>query len=368
MPSLFKRNGTYYLQFFDERRSPPRRQVSLHTARKRDAEAIERRLVSGWTRGLWDPWTESANEYLADRQGVRDAVTFEDALSQLLESKERQGCTENTLRTYRGNVRRLGKCASSDRIDRLTPDEIEAYVRDPNVSEATHNKRYRTVRAFLRFCVKEKLLARSPLEDVDPVRAPKNLPNPLPRGAVDRICGAIRKDYREKRDDEAIREGEIVWMAPLVRWAAVTGMRFGECARLRWGHIDLTGGIVRIPRTKSREEQTIPLHSQASEVLDLIGGEAKGYVFAAPKSNADRKAGHWIRNVGRRLKPYFKSAGVGDYSFHSLRHTFCTRCVESGLDPTTVKELARHKALDTTMRYVRLSKQHLSERIESVSF
>jgi integrase len=368
MPSLFRRNGTYYLQFFSERRTPKRRQVSLHTGRKRDAEEIERRLVSGWNLGDWDPWTESPTEYLGERQGVRDAVTFEDALSQLLDTKRREGCTDNTLRTYRGNIRRLRKHASSERIDRLTADEIDAYVRDPNVSDATQNKRYRTVRAFLRFCVKEKLLARSPLQDVVPVRAPNTLPTPLPHGAVDRICDAIRDDYREKRQREAIRKNEIVWMAPLVRWAAVTGMRFGECARLRWDHIDHASGIVRIPHTKSREEQTLPLHSRASDVLDLVTGEAQGYVFAAPKSNEDRNANHWIRNVGRRLNPYFEAAGVDEYSFHALRHTFCTRCVESGLDPTTVKELARHKALDTTMRYVRLSKQHLRKRIEHVSF
>ena len=157
-------------------------------------------------------------------------------------------------------------------------------------------------------------------------------------------------------------------MAPLVRWASVTGMRFSECARLRWDDIDQAGGIVRIPRTKSREEQSIPLHSQAAEVLRSTWGAQEGFVFKAPKTSTDRKSKNWIRNVGRRLKPYFEKAGVGNHSFHSLRHTFCTRCVESGLDPTTVKELARHKALDTTMRYVALSKKHLQDKVEGVEF
>lgn len=297
MPSLFKRSGTFYLQFFDDSRTPKRRQISLHATRKREALRIERRLVSGWNRGAWDPWTESPTDFLLGRQGVRDAVTFEEALSCLLDQKRKQGCTENTLRTYQGNIRRLRKCALSERIDRLTPEEIEAYVRAPAVSEATQNKRYRTVRAFLRFCVEKKLLSCSPLEKVEPVRAPKNLPKPLPRGSVDRICKEIRQAYRRKRQEGEVREGQVIWMAPLVRWASLTGMRFSECARLRWDDIDKTGGVVRIPRTKSREEQSIPLHSKAAEVLRSTWGAHEGFVFKAPKTSADRKSKNWIRNV-----------------------------------------------------------------------
>lgn len=59
-------------------------------------------------------------------------------------------------------------------------------------------------------------------------------------------------------------------------------------------------------------------------------------------------------------KPYcdVNRAGIEDFTFHDLRHTFASRLVISGVDLTTLKELMGHKHIAMTMRYAHLSPEH----------
>ena len=46
-----------------------------------------------------------------------------------------------------------------------------------------------------------------------------------------------------------------------------------------------------------------------------------------------------------------KRAGIKNVSFHTLRHTFATRLVLSGIDIATVSKLLGHSSIHMTMRY-----------------
>jgi integrase len=51
-------------------------------------------------------------------------------------------------------------------------------------------------------------------------------------------------------------------------------------------------------------------------------------------------------------------AGLVDFTFHDLRHTFAGRLVMAGVDVPTVKELLGHKDMSMTLRYTHLSSDH----------
>jgi len=59
-----------------------------------------------------------------------------------------------------------------------------------------------------------------------------------------------------------------------------------------------------------------------------------------------------------------KKAGIADGNLHTLRHTFVSRLVMAGVDLTTVKELAGHASIATTMRYAHLSPDHKARAVE----
>jgi integrase len=59
-------------------------------------------------------------------------------------------------------------------------------------------------------------------------------------------------------------------------------------------------------------------------------------------------------------------AGLADFTFHDLRHTFASRLVMAGVDLPTVKELLGHKDISMTMRYAHLSSGHKQAAVKKL--
>jgi site-specific recombinase XerD len=53
---------------------------------------------------------------------------------------------------------------------------------------------------------------------------------------------------------------------------------------------------------------------------------------------------------------------------HLLRHTFCTRLHQKGIEPFTIKDLAGHKSLNTTMRYIKIENKEEIDAIDRLEF
>lgn len=64
------------------------------------------------------------------------------------------------------------------------------------------------------------------------------------------------------------------------------------------------------------------------------------------------------RDVKTAFNSAVKRAGIQDFTFHDLRHTFASRLVMRGVNLTTVKELMVHKHINMTLRYAHLSPGH----------
>jgi len=62
-----------------------------------------------------------------------------------------------------------------------------------------------------------------------------------------------------------------------------------------------------------------------------------------------------------------KKAGIVDFTFHDLRHTFASHLVMEGVDITTVSRLLGHASLTMTLRYAHLAPKHMASAINVLS-
>ena len=79
----------------------------------------------------------------------------------------------------------------------------------------------------------------------------------------------------------------------------------------------------------------------------------KGYVFPSPV-----KEGQPRYDFKRQFRNAVKKAGIDNFRFHDLRHTFASHLVMSVVDLMTVKEQLGHTTLTMTMRYSHLAPDH----------
>ena len=68
-----------------------------------------------------------------------------------------------------------------------------------------------------------------------------------------------------------------------------------------------------------------------------------------------------------RFKNYIKACGLENVNFHTLRHTFATRCVEAGFDVKTLSEILGHVNVNITLnRYVHSSIEFKRKNMEKL--
>lgn len=146
------------------------------------------------------------------------------------------------------------------------------------------------------------------------------------------------------------------------------GLRIGELCGLQWGDVDFERHVLHIRRTVQR--------------ISAPEGKRKTQVIvSSPKSQTSRRSipipdclmayfrqfraddACWLlsgtdkliepRTMQYRYKKILAKAGASGHTYHQLRHTFATNCVESGFDVKTLSILLGHSSASLTLnRYV----------------
>jgi len=138
-----------------------------------------------------------------------------------------------------------------------------------------------------------------------------------------------------------------------------TGMRRNEQYRLRWESVNLDIGIVSIRDSKNGESRHIPVNSEARRALERLCAQVDGSGYVVPGMGGERQ-----RDSQRWFEEAVKQAGIIDFCWHDLRHSFASRLAMAGVPLRTIAELLGHKTLAMTMRYAHLAPAHLRDAVE----
>lgn len=149
--------------------------------------------------------------------------------------------------------------------------------------------------------------------------------------------------------------------------ALYTGIRIGELCALKWENIDLSLGIMKIAATLQRIQNfkettdkktkiiiTEPKTPSAKRIIPLPNLLIKKLKCIKPKNGTAflLTGNEWFiepRVLTVIFKKHLKECGITDINFHSLRHTFATRCVETDFEPKALSEILGHSSVNTTL-------------------
>ena len=147
-----------------------------------------------------------------------------------------------------------------------------------------------------------------------------------------------------------------------------TGLRVSEVTSLKLVNVDFDSGQMKIIR-KGNKEQYLHLNGETVNAL-------ANYLATPPKAqNGSLFVGTNGANLDRThiyavVRRYMKLAGIdkGKHGPHLLRHTFCTRLHQKEVGPFIIKDLAGHKSLNTTMRYIKIEDKEQAEALDRLEF
>lgn len=164
-----------------------------------------------------------------------------------------------------------------------------------------------------------------------------------------------------------------------ILFALFTGIRIGELCALQWD--DIKDNKIHISKTMQRiknedgkstvmitepktdkSNRIIPVPTAIYELIEKYR-KPKGYVIRQANDKFIEP-----RLLQKKFGEITSACGLENVNFHALRHTFATRCIESGFDVKTLSEILGHTNVRTTMdRYVHSSFELKQKNMEKLT-
>lgn len=164
-----------------------------------------------------------------------------------------------------------------------------------------------------------------------------------------------------------------------------TGLRVGEVCALRWGDISLQEQTIYVHQTMQRVQdkssigkktkivittpksqcsiRLIPLPVELVRIISIYQPMGTGFLLTNSDTNYIEP-----RTLQNRFKRVQIECNIDPMNFHTLRHTFATRCVELGFDIKSLSEILGHATVNITMnRYVHPSMELKKENMSRLS-
>ena len=327
---------------------------------------------------------EEARLYELENQ-TRSTTRLKDWARCCLENYSKPHVTGNTYASYLNILHHLLGEFEERPIGGISCIMIQQHLlslKKVKSDEPLSPKMLLNIRNFLsmvfRLAIQNRILLRNP---VDGVILPK---------------GAVRKPRALTRDEQAtlirvVRKSKRLLMFAVVL-ALYTGMRKGEILGLQWRDMDLDAKRISVNKQPTRHYDITEPGDRRS-VLDLTTTKTESsvrfvYLFdelADEFMAYKKKMMQWKIENGfehsesdfvfcnhlnaaiepRRFYQYYKEllteAGIENANFHTLRHTFTTRCLESGIDIVTISKMLGH----TTTRLTADTYSHLLDEYKS---
>ena len=262
------------------------------------------------------------------------------------------------------------------KIDEITTEEIQNYFNTlTDYSSSTINKIFSEFRQIFNYAFSQNIILANPMVDIIKPKS-KIINKPLraltldeEENLVNYLTGITLKKCRYRN----------VFLIQMF-----TGMRIGEVLALKTTDIDLAHNLITVEHTISvdAKEKTILKETpksfngmreipMPSYLKPYIMEQMKIANINNHKENllfVNRNKGYVDHRIANKiLKKMLEELDIEGISTHSLRHTFGTRCIESGVRDVALQRIMGHSSITATLNnYVDVSEELKESELEKV--
>ena len=231
-----------------------------------------------------------------------------------------------------------------DEIDRSLIDQIREAKLQEGVKPSTANRTLEVVRALLNKAVAD-------WEWLDKAPRIRMLSEP------DRRIRWLTREEADTLIDELPPH-----LAAMARFSLETGLRRANVTGLLWSQVDLDKrqAWIHADQAKARKPISVPLSLEAVAVIRRQIGKHPSHVFSyqgKPVIQTNTKA--WRSALAR--------AGIENFRWHDLRHTWASWHAQAGTPLHVLQELGAWQCVEMVRRYAHLSGVHLAEYVDRMS-
>jgi integrase/recombinase XerD len=263
---------------------------------------------------------------------------YRDAMKQEMAVR---GFSPRTQKAYLGWMLRLltHVRVTADQVSEGQLRSFVAHLAQRELSSSTINQAISALGFFFRH-----VLPREWEMDMHYQRAPQRLPMTLSLQEVRRlleVAGSLRT-------------------RAAMELAYSAGLRLGEVLRLKVSDIDSDRMIIRIEQGKGKKDRNVMLADSLLETLRVYWKQERPRGLLFPGQDREHPVNATI--LQRAFAVARLAARIEKrVSFHTLRHSFATHLMESGVSVRTIQALLGHRSLNTTQRYTHVAGDYLRE-------
>lgn len=171
--------------------------------------------------------------------------------------------------------------------------------------------------------------------------------------------GKIKHAPKEENRRTFIEPGA----AAALRLLIFTGARLREVLHLRWSHVDLERGLLRLADSKTGAK-TVILNAPARAVLATVDRSGEFVIKGERSRDGVEQPRHDLKRPWRLVT---KAAGLEGVRIHDLRHSFASIGVGDGMGLPIVGKLLGHAQSRTTARYAHLDDDPLRKASDAIA-
>jgi integrase len=296
---------------------------STGTADKRLAEVILSKVKTQIIEGKWFEVNEAKMH------------TFDEMVERFLNEYCKVNRTDSTYKRYSDASKLLMPYLSGLTIDKITP-QIVTHAKNDLL------QKYKKAIVFLAIRMLSKMFSLA-IKEWEWCKD-----NPISKITLGKPNNEIDR-WLTQEEEQRLLSVMPEWMREITLFAINTGMRQNEILSLKVHNVNMFNKTVTVAKenSKTKETRIIPLNEIAFDILKkrLTNPSVTGYVF----HRNGKKISQF--SLSTLFKIATKKAGITDFRFHDLRHSFATRLIQSSVDLYKVSKLLGHRDISTTQRY-----------------